>query len=50
MTTPRPHRRNDLQRLALLGRSVAGALVWGLIELLALQRQRYHQRRWGRGL
>ena len=50
MKTLRPLRRSELYRLALLGRSLAGALAWGLIELLALQRQRYQQRRWGRGL
>jgi hypothetical protein len=50
MTMPQPPRRSDLHRLWVLGRCLGGAVVWGVIELLALQRQRYQQRRWDRSL
>ena len=45
-----PHRRIELRRWALLCRSLGGALVWALIEVLALLRQRYHQKRWSRSI
>lgn len=45
-----PHRRIERRRWSLLCRSLGGALVWGLIEVLALQRQRHHQKRWSKSL
>ncbi len=50
MTMPQPHRKTELYRLAMLCSTLGCALVWGLVELLALQRQRYQQRRVGRSL
>ena len=35
-----PLRRTDLRRMALAFTTLACALAWGLVELLALQRQR----------
>lgn len=42
MKTP-PQRRTEVRRIALLFSAASSALVWGLVELLALQRQRYQQ-------
>ena len=43
MTTPRPSlRRTEAWRLAALCGTLGCALAWGLVELLALQRSRYH--------
>ncbi len=42
MKTP-PQRRTEVHRIALLCGTLGCALVWGVVELLALQRQRFHQ-------
>ena len=43
MKTPQLQRRTEVHRIALLCGTLGCALAWGLVELLALQRQRYHQ-------
>ncbi|MBV7428228.1 hypothetical protein KW843_15850 [Acidovorax sp. sif1233] len=43
MKTQQPRRRTEVRRLAVLCGTLGCALAWGLVELLALQRQRYHQ-------
>ena len=43
MKTRRSRRKTEPWRRAVLWCTLGGALVWGLVELLALQRQRYHQ-------
>lgn len=43
MKTQQLQRRTEVHRIALLCGTLGCALAWGLVELLALQRQRYHQ-------
>lgn len=38
-----PPRRTELHRIALVCGTLGCALAWGLVELLALQRQRLHR-------
>ncbi|MBV7541221.1 hypothetical protein [Acidovorax sp. sic0104] len=42
MTTPRSLRKTEAYRLAVLCGTLGCAIAWGLVELLALQRSRYH--------
>lgn len=42
MTTRRSLRRTEAYRLAVLCGTLGCAVAWGLVELLALQRSRYH--------
>lgn len=42
MTTRRPLRKTEAYRLAVLCGTLGCAFAWGLVELLALQRSRYH--------
>ena len=43
MKTRRSRRKTETWRRAVLWCTLGGALVWGLVELLALQRSRYQQ-------